>query len=333
MDDSRELYMRRALELARHGELHASPNPMVGAVIVAPDGRVIGEGWHRRCGEGHAEVNAIASVSDADRHLLTSSVMYVTLEPCSHYGKTPPCARLIIETGIPHVEVAVIDPFAKVSGRGVEMLRQAGIEVGVGLLGDEAERLNRRFFDAHRRRRPFVTLKWAQSADGFIDGRMLPSDPATAISTPLNRLAVHRLRALHDGILVGAGTYLSDKPSLSVRDYAGQSPRRFVADRRYLTGVLRDEWTRLDQPDVASMLSALYGAYGVTSVLVEGGHDLLSSFIAAGLWDTARVEVSHDINLSHKTLRVKAPDLGRLSPSQIGQIDSHTILIYEASQA
>ena len=324
--------MRRALQLARLGRGFTSPNPMVGAVIVARD-RIIGEGWHRRCGGPHAEVWAVRSVDAADLELLHEATVYVTLEPCSHYGKTPPCASMLVERGVARVVVGCMDPNPKVSGRGIALLRDAGIEVAVGVLEEECRALNRPFMIAQTRHRPYILLKWAQSADGFIDGRMLPSDPATAISTPLNRLAVHRLRALHDAILVGAGTYLSDKPSLSVRDYAGQSPRRFVADRRYLTGVLRDEWTRLDQPDVASMLSALYGAYGVTSVLVEGGHDLLSSFIAAGLWDTARVEVSHDINLSHKILRVKAPDLGRLSPSQIGQIDSHTILTYEASQA
>ena len=145
MKEIDEKYMRRALELAGHGMGFASPNPMVGAVIVAPDGRIIGEGWHRRCGEGHAEVNAVASVSEADRARLKESTMYVTLEPCSHYGKTPPCSELIIRERIPRVVVATVDPFSKVSGRGIAMLREAGIEVEVGMLGEESRRLNRRF--------------------------------------------------------------------------------------------------------------------------------------------------------------------------------------------
>lgn len=154
-----ELYMRRAIALAENGKGFASPNPMVGAVIAAPGGRIIGEGWHRRCGEGHAEVNAVASVRDCDRRLLGESTMFVTLEPCSHYGKTPPCAELIIRTGIPRVVVATTDPFEKVAGRGIAMLRAAGIDVVTGVLEKESRELNRRFFTAHTLRRPFITLK------------------------------------------------------------------------------------------------------------------------------------------------------------------------------
>ena len=220
-----EKYMRRALELAAHGELDASPNPMVGAVIVDASGRIIGEGWHRRCGEGHAEVNAVASV--ADQEALKDSTMYVTLEPCSHYGKTPPCAELIVRTGIPRVVIGTLDPFAKVSGRGVARLREAGVEVEVGMLEKECQELNRKFMTAHRCRRPYVTLKWAQSADGFIDGH---------ISTPLNSMLVQRLRATHDAILVGSGTALADNPALDTRLYAGKSPVKVVLDRRGRVG-------------------------------------------------------------------------------------------------
>ena len=163
------VYMARALQLARAGRGHVSPNPMVGAVIVSADGRIIGEGWHRRFGQGHAEVNAVASVAEADRPLLHSATIYVTLEPCSHYGKTPPCAKLLIDCGIGRVVIASGDPNPKVSGRGVAMLREAGIEVAEGLMADEARALNRPFMTAHTLRRPFVTLKWAQSADGFMD--------------------------------------------------------------------------------------------------------------------------------------------------------------------
>lgn len=216
-----EKYMRRALELARHGELDASPNPMVGAVIVDTSGRIIGEGWHSRCGEGHAEVNAVASVKDRD--LLKDATMYVTLEPCSHYGKTPPCADMIVENGIPRVVIGTLDPFAKVAGRGVAKLLDAGVEVMTGMLEKECRELNRKFMTAHSLQRPYITLKWAQSADGFIDGH---------ISTPLNSMLVHKLRATHDAILIGSGTALADNPTLTTRFYAGKSPVKVVLDRR-----------------------------------------------------------------------------------------------------
>ena len=188
-----EKYMRRALELARHGLGNTSPNPMVGAVIVDNSGRIIGEGYHRRCGEGHAEVNAIASVADADRGALRDATMYVTLEPCSHYGKTPPCAKLIIDTGIPRVVVGAGDPFKEVAGRGIRMMREAGIEVAEGIMAAESRALNRRFMTAHEQQRPFVTLKWARSADGFMDSDRADGQPAK-FSTPLTAMLVHRLR-------------------------------------------------------------------------------------------------------------------------------------------
>lgn len=290
-----EKYMRRALELARHGRLDASPNPMVGAVIVAPDGRIIGEGWHRRHGEGHAEVNAVASV--ADPALLRDATMYVTLEPCSHYGKTPPCASLIIEKRIPRVVVGCLDPFEKVSGRGVNMLREAGVEVITGCLEAECVALNRKFMTAHRLHRPYVTLKWAESADGYIDGR---------ISTPVTSMLVHKLRATHDAILVGSGTVLADRPSLDTRLFAGRSPLRVILDRRGRTGWVNGGNTLVysDYAELIEVLSDLYSR-GVTSLLVEGGADVLRSFMAAGLWDAIRVERG-TVNLGGN---VKAPEL------------------------
>lgn len=322
-----EAYMRRALALARHGELDASPNPMVGAVIVA-GGRIIGEGWHRQCGHGHAEVNAIASVSEADRSLLGSSVMYVTLEPCSHYGKTPPCASLIISTGIPKVEVAVLDPFEKVSGRGVKMLRDAGIEVGVGLLADEARRLNRRFFTAHMLRRPFVTLKWAQSADGFIDGRRSAADAPARISTPLTTTLVHRLRALNDAVVCGSGTWLADSPSLTVRNFAGDSPRRFVWDRRGRLGSLPEGVDRLTASSPHQLLADLYNI-GVTSLLVEGGAKVFEAFLRAGLYDCIRVEVNPRLNLATMPLKIQAPPLPCRAPKSVRNCDGNTIYLFD----
>lgn len=311
-----EKYMRRALELARHGRLDASPNPMVGAVIVVPDGRIIGEGWHRRHGEGHAEVNAVASV--ADPALLRDATMYVTLEPCSHYGKTPPCASLIIEKGIPRVVVGCLDPFEKVSGRGVNMLREAGVEVITGCLEAECVALNRKFMTAHRLRRPYVTLKWAESADGYIDGR---------ISTPLTSMLVHELRATHDAILVGSGTVLADRPRLDTRLFAGRSPLRVILDRRGRTGLVSEGDTLVysDYSELIEVLSDLYSR-GVTSLLVEGGADVLRSFMADGLWDAIRIERGA-VRLGGN---VKAPGLNcdcRVVSTQI--YDNNTIINIE----
>lgn len=322
MSSDRVFYMKRALELAAHGQLDASPNPMVGAVIVA-DGRIIGEGWHRRFGEAHAEVNAIASVSDGDRPLLTRATMYVTLEPCSHYGKTPPCANLIVETGIPHVVVATSDPFEKVSGRGLKIMRDAGIKVETGLLGDEARRLNRRFFLAHTLKRPYVTLKWAQSADGYIDGRETVESPPAAISSSATRVLIHRERALNDAILCGSETYLRDNPSMTVRDYAGHSPRPFVADRRKRLTQLREGWTALTAATPAGMLNELYRA-GITSVLVEGGRTLLESFITDSLFDEARIEVNNALYLADRPIVTPAPKLSLLPDGKV-EIGNSTI--------
>lgn len=329
MNDGR--YMNRALQLALNGCLHASPNPMVGAVIVAPDGRIIGEGWHRRCGSAHAEVNAVTSVASSDRYLLTRSSMYVTLEPCSHFGKTPPCAEMIIETGIPRVVVATCDPFPKVAGRGITMMRDAGVQVEVGLMADEAQMLNRRFFAAHTRRRPWVTLKWAMTCDGFIDARRLPDDPPLAISTPLSRLAVHRLRAMNDAVMIGSGTYLADTPSLTVRDYAGDSPMRFVADRSGSVSVGWG-WNVVGHADIPELTTALYNDFGVTSLLVEGGACLLGAFIRSGLWDEARVEVAPVAAPTGAELCVAAPQITGATLRLSDKIDGNEIFYYANNQ-
>lgn len=291
-----ERYMRRALQLAARGMGNTSPNPMVGAVIVAPDGRIIGEGYHRRCGEGHAEVNAVASVTAADLPLLPESTMYVTLEPCSHYGKTPPCARLIIDRGIRRVVVGAADPFPEVSGRGIAMLREAGVEVTEGVLADESRRLNRRFMTAHSQGRPWVTLKWAQSADRYIDSDR-PDGRPERFSTPLTSMLTHRLRSLHDAILAGSGTVLADRPRLDTRLWpAGRTPQPVILDRRRRLGPADISTTATPLvltgcADVADVLGELYRR-GITSVLVEGGREVLQSFIDSGLWDAARVETS-----------------------------------------
>ncbi len=299
--------MRRALQLARNGQLHASPNPMVGAVITAPDGRIIGEGWHRKCGEGHAEVNAVAAVNPADQPLLKESTMYVTLEPCSHYGKTPPCASLLIDRKIPRVVIATADPFAKVSGRGIAMLRDAGVDVSVGLFEKEARQLNRKFITAHTLHRPFITLKWAQSADGYIDGRSHADASPAIISDAAGAAECHKLRATHDAILIGSGTFFADRPSLTVRNFAGNNPHRLVYDRRgRIDGREAEGWQIRREPTLQQLVENLY-AEGVTSLLVEGGRELLQSFIDAGLYDDLHIETSHSLRLGHLPLKTEAP--------------------------
>jgi len=272
-----ELYMRRALELARKGEIGAHPNPMVGAVIVGPDGKILGEGYHRICGQAHAEVNAIADAESKEAYL-TDATLYVTLEPCAHYGKTPPCARLIINKRIPRVVVGMIDPFAKVHGKGIAMLREAGINVEI-LNGDtarECRNLNRRFITAHTLRRPYVALKWAQTADGFVDRLRTPSEPPLQISGAASRMTVHRYRSTFDAIAVGSNTLLMDCPHLDARLWpGGRNPERVT----------------LKRGDLAPQLAEMY-LRGITSLLVEGGPTLLRSFIDADLYDEVRIERS-----------------------------------------
>jgi len=295
-----EFYMRRCLQLARNGRQNAKPNPMVGAVIVvpithhpspithhptpitqppSPNTRIIGEGYHVRCGEGHAEVNAFASVRPEDEPLLSEATMYVSLEPCAHYGKTPPCADLIVKKGVRRVVVGCQDEFAQVQGRGIEKLRQAGIDVTVGVLEAECRALNRRFFTFHRLARPYIILKWAQTANGFIDdhGRAL------AVSSPFTQMLSHKLRAEEDAILVGRVTDEREHPQLTVRHWVGRSPRRLVVDHQHPLNV-----------------ESLH-AHGVQSLIVEGGAVTLQSFLDDNLWDELRIETNQLLTVSGGT--------------------------------
>ena len=272
-----EQYMRRCIQLARNGQQNAQPNPMVGAVIVH-EGRIIGEGYHVRCGEGHAEVNACASVRKEDEYLLKESTIYVSLEPCSHYGKTPPCADLLISKGFKRCVIGCQDPFAKVQGRGIQKLRDAGIEVTVGVLKTECEALNKRFMTFHGKHRPFVTLKWAESADGFMDGH---------ISNTYTQMLCHKRRAEHQAILVGRKTFEVDSPSLTVREWHGSSPKRYVVSSQSLT--LPEGFHLIQTSTVDNILRQLYED-GIQTVLVEGGAALLQSFINSGEWDECYVE-------------------------------------------
>ncbi len=305
---SAEQFMQRALELAKLGAGHVSPNPLVGCVIVH-DGKIIGEGWHQKYGEAHAEVNAIQSVKD--KSLLKESTALVTLEPCSHFGKTPPCADLLIQHSLKKVVIANKDPNPLVAGNGIKKLREAGIEVEVGLLEKHGRELNKRFFNFIENKRPFIILKWAQTEDGFMAHSNYES---RWISNEFSRQLVHKWRSEEDAVLVGTKTAAHDNPTLSVRDWSGRNPIRIVIDRflrlpstlnlfdkkqkTICYNVLKHEehtnllLQRLDEDNfVTQLIHDLYKK-NIQSVIVEGGAQTLKLFIDANLWDEARVFTS-----------------------------------------
>lgn len=315
-----EKYMRRCLQMARDGMMNAQPNPMVGAVIVYDD-KIIGEGYHVRCGEGHAEVNACASVKKENEHLLCESTIYVSLEPCSHYGKTPPCADLLISKHFKRCVIGCQDPFAKVQGRGIQKLKEAGIEVTVGVLEEECKALNQRFMTFHGKHRPFVTLKWAESANGYIDGR---------ISNTYTQMLCHKRRAEHQAILVGRKTFEIDKPSLNVRAWHGTSPKRYVASSQSLN--LPQDFHLIQSTSVDNILHHLYND-GIQTVLVEGGAELLQSFINSGLWDECYVEKS-SVCINGKVLapQIKDAVLASINSDYATQTSSHPIYHYRKAE-
>lgn len=306
---SDEKYMLRALQLAGSGGVAVAPNPLVGAVIVL-NNRIIGEGYHRQYGEAHAEVNAVNSVEDPS--VLNEATIYVTLEPCSHFGKTPPCADLLVKHRFKRVVIAQIDPFAEVSGRGIERLRNAGIQVDCGILEEAAKELNKRFLTFHMKKRPFVTLKWAQTRDGFIDRDRSETNAKGIqwISQPETQVYTHQLRSTEQAILVGWKTVENDNPSLTTRAFHGKNPLRIVIDpqlkapknaRLFTDGqptlVLnlletKEEnhlrFIRLDNLAPESILHLLHQLH-ISSVIIEGGANTLSRFIESGLWDEALV--------------------------------------------
>lgn len=321
--------MRRALELATKGFPWAFPNPMVGAVIVSPDGSIIGEGYHRKCGGPHAEVNAVSSVDN--QNLLKDSTMYVTLEPCAHTGRTGPCARMIIDNKIPKVVVGCRDPFPKVDGKGLEMLLDAGVEVTTGVLEEECRQLNAVFFTAHTLRRPFVTLKWAQTTDGFLDSDRTYTDGVPLkISTKLTSAFVHRLRAFSDGILVGSGTIIADDPILDTRLWSGKSPRPIIMDsRKRITESFkimnREPLVIHKDISVSELLDYLYDQ-GFISLLVEGGAETINRFIDSEIWDLARVEVS-SFSIGANG-RIPAPRIIENLTEKVEEIGGNTVKYY-----
>ena len=339
MDDS--LFMRRALDLARLGTGYARPNPLVGCVVTHR-GRIIGEGWHRQYGGPHAEVNALAAVEHPD--LLPASRVYVTLEPCAHHGQTPPCADLLIARGIPEVVVSNDDPFALVAGRGIARMRAAGIRVETGLLAPEGRWLNRRFFTFHEKKRPYLVLKWAETADGFLAGRYFQP---VAISGEQARLLTHQWRAEEAGILVGTRTALHDNPRLNVRDWPGPQPLRLVIDKnlslppshhlldhaqptRLYTYRQRADTENLAHVTLSEadnllpqMLADLH-AQQVQSVLVEGGPTVLNALLGAGLWDEIRVFRS-PLKLGQG---IAAPRLGLSGLREVQQVGPDELFWY-----
>ena len=322
------LMMRRCIQLANLGKGKVSPNPLVGAVVVHNE-KIIGEGWHQKFGEAHAEVNAINDV--ADQSLLTKSVLYVNLEPCCHKGKTPPCTKFIISKGIPKVVIGMQDPFSKVNGEGIRELIAAGIEVIIPVCEKECSQLNRRFITFHNLQRPYIILKWAQSADGFI-GR---ENEKVAISNHLTQILLHQWRAAEDAIFVGTKTVLIDDPHLNVRNWFGKQPLRITIDQSLVipananifdgsqptiiytsvehTPLANVVFVKLD-PHKDILVQIMNDMYerSIQSVLVEGGALLLHSFINAGLFDEVRI--FHSPKMMHSG--IKAPGISNVEFSE-----------------
>ncbi|MFY8213168.1 MAG: bifunctional diaminohydroxyphosphoribosylaminopyrimidine deaminase/5-amino-6-(5-phosphoribosylamino)uracil reductase RibD [Flavobacterium sp.] len=296
--NTHEKYMARCLELAQKGLGTTYPNPLVGSVIVH-NNQIIGEGWHHKAGEAHAEVNAINSVKN--KALLSEATLYVNLEPCSHFGKTPPCCDLLIDQQIPTVVIGSLDHHSKVNGSGIARLKSAGKEVIVGVLANECAQLNRRFFTFHQKKRPYIILKWAQSADGFIAPLTKTNRQPVWISNPLSRQRVHQWRTEEQAILVGTQTVLDDNPQLTARDWPGNNPLRIVLDQH---GRLPKDSAVFDSTaetlvlskndldfsnQIASQIADLLYHKNIQSVIVEGGRQTLQTFIDENYWDEARV--------------------------------------------
>ncbi|MCF6128176.1 bifunctional diaminohydroxyphosphoribosylaminopyrimidine deaminase/5-amino-6-(5-phosphoribosylamino)uracil reductase RibD [Flavobacterium sp. AS60] len=321
-----EIYIKRCIQLAKNGLGTTYPNPMVGSIIVY-NNEIIGEGWHRKSGEAHAEVNAINSVKD--KSLLAKATIYVSLEPCSHFGKTPPCCDLIIKHKIPNVVIGTIDPNSKVSGTGIKRLQENGVNVTVGILEKECIELNKRFFTFHNKKRPYIILKWAESQDGFIAPLTKDKKEPIWISNEFSRQLVHKWRSEEQAILVGTKTVIDDNPKLDVRDWSGENPTRIVLDKSgkidknyyvkdgQIKTIIITEQENLtftenyiyenaifDTKLTKTIADVLYN-HGIQSIVIEGGKQTLQSFIDNNLWDEARVFIGN----THLKSGINAPSL------------------------
>ncbi|WP_276484689.1 bifunctional diaminohydroxyphosphoribosylaminopyrimidine deaminase/5-amino-6-(5-phosphoribosylamino)uracil reductase RibD [Paraflavitalea pollutisoli] len=340
-----ETYLHRCLELARQAAGYTAPNPMVGAVLVH-EGRIIGEGWHRQYGGPHAEPNCIHSVAEVDQHLIPQSTLYVSLEPCAHFGKTPPCADLLVHHRIPRVVIGCRDPFVQVDGKGIDKLKAAGVEVTLGVLETESEQLNKRFFTFHRQRRPYIVLKWAQTANGFIGNE---DHSRLLISNELTNRLVHQWRSEEAAILVGTNTALHDNPQLNTRHWSGPNPIRLVVDKdlrlptslKLFDGSTRTivfntrqhseegavQYYQLTQATNLNLVHQIAQAcyqLNILSVLVEGGARLLQSFIDENLWDEARIITNEQLRVN---TGVRAPLLGAATLLETQTLETDTIRI------
>lgn len=323
-----EKYIRRCIELAKNGLGTTYPNPLVGSVIVY-DGKIIGEGWHKKAGEPHAEVNAIKSVKD--KTLLKKATIYVSLEPCSHFGKTPPCCNLIIENEIPNVVIGTVDPNIKVAGNGIKRLLDAGIKVTVGILEEDCYELNKRFFTFHEKKRPYIILKWAESQDGFIAPIEKFEKKPVWITNSYSRQLVHKWRSEEQAILVGTQTVIDDDPKLDVRDWKGHNPVRVVLDQnkripnssqildnQTKTIVFSKSKTTIEKENtifenidfkenIAIQIAQVLYKHQIQSVIIEGGSQTLQTFIDAKLWDESRIFIGKIDFITG----IKAPSLGK----------------------
>ena len=339
-----EKYIKRCIELAKNGLGTTYPNPLVGCVIVY-ENKIIGEGWHKKSGESHAEVIAIESVQN--KELLSSSTLYVSLEPCSHFGKTPPCADLILKYKIPNVVIGTIDPNSKVAGKGIQKLKDSGVNVTFGIIETEGNELNKRFFTFHRKSRPYIILKWAESADGFISPINKSEQKPVWISNEYSRQLVHKWRSEEQAILVGTQTIIDDNPSLTVRDWVGNNPIRVVIDRENTINSSYNVFDNqaktivfsnkevtsnsdtiqyikvdFDKNSTQAIVDKLF-ENNIQSIIIEGGRKTIQSFIDAHLWDEARVFIG-GINLNKGT---KAPKINNTIYSK-SYLKKDTLLTY-----
>lgn len=340
-----EIYMQRCLQLAQLGEGHVAPNPMVGAVLVYQD-RIIGEGYHRQYGQPHAEVNCINSVQPEDQHLIDKSTIYVSLEPCAHFGKTPPCADLIIRNYIPKVIVGCRDPFEAVDGKGIEKLKAANIEVEMSTIEHDCIFLNRRFFTFHKKKRPYIILKWARTADGSIAYKNQEKANRLYISNETTNRLVHKWRHDEAAILIGTQTAILDNPSLTNRLWHGKSPIRLVIDKKEIipadynifnkeaTTILFTEKENKVKENIQYVFVPINTDYidlileycyqnNIQSILVEGGAQLLQSFIDKDLWDETRIITNETLRISNG---LKAPNLlQNISSNNSFQIENNRV--------
>ncbi len=336
-------YMLRCIELAKNGLGNVSPNPLVGCVIVY-NNKIIGEGYHQKYGENHAEVNALNQVKD--KSILKDSTLYVTLEPCSHHGKTPPCVDVILKHHIPIVIIGCKDPFARVNGSGIKQLENKGVDVKIGLLEKKCQQLNQRFFTFHQKKRPYIILKWAKTKDSYIDRiRLTDSTGINWITQPETKLLTHKWRAEEQALLVGYKTVLNDDPNLTVRKVIGNNPIRFIIDaelncpsdakifnkksKTIIFNKSRDEkrghieFVKFNN-DVIDTINRYCIKEGILSVMIEGGKRTIQTFIDQDLWDEARV-LTGDIYFSNG---LKAPEINQL-PSYESSFGSDLITIYK----